>query len=277
MKTISKIIIYPIKSLNGISVPSAKLTPAGFNNDRKFMLVDVIENKMITLREFPDLYKLNVRFITNDLIQIENKNKDQKPLLINLNHLSDLNDNKKVKIWDDLVEVQHVYEEANDWFSNELGIKCQLVQMAPNFLRQVDLRFAPPGQCVLFADGFPYLICAESTLNLINNHLEKQVSMIHFRPNIVVKGTQPNEEYNWSSININNQTFCSFKPCARCKIISIYPDSREINDEIIPLMAKKFNQQNKIIFGINACWQNNMSHAELKVGDVLTSVNKTNL
>jgi hypothetical protein len=42
-------------------------------------------------------------------------------------------------------------------------------------------------------------------------------------------------------------------------------------------MAKKFNQQNKIIFGINACWQNNMSHAELKVGDVLTSVNKTNL
>ena len=71
MKTISKIIIYPIKSLNGISVPSAKLTPAGFNNDRKFMLVDVIENKMITLREFPDLYKLNVRFITNDLIQIE--------------------------------------------------------------------------------------------------------------------------------------------------------------------------------------------------------------
>jgi len=60
MKTVSKIIIYPIKSLNGVSLPIAKVTSTGFKNDRKFMLMSYAEKKMITLREFPSLYSIKV-------------------------------------------------------------------------------------------------------------------------------------------------------------------------------------------------------------------------
>jgi uncharacterized protein YcbX len=269
MKTVSKIIIYPIKSLNGISVQSAKLTPTGFINDRRFMLVDVEENKMITLREFPALYKLQVSQISNDFIQVENKNGRQKPLLIHLNETVPFSDIKKVRVWDDQVTVQSVNDEADEWFSKELEIHCQLVQMAPNSFRQVDLTYAPPGQGVLFSDGFPFLICTEASLDLLNKELVRKVSMLHFRPNIVIRGTTPNEEYDWESIQINETIFSSFKPCARCQIISIYPESSEINEEILPMMAKKFNRGKKIIFGINACWQYSHDYTVLKVGDIL--------
>ena len=276
MKTVSKIIIYPIKSLNGISVPLAKLTSLGFKNDRKFMLVDVKENKMITLREFPDLYQIKLSFIEEDIICLENEKNKQKHLFIKLSEIESDSEIRKVKIWDDLAEVQSWNEEANDWFSESLGIECQLVKMSPSYFRQVDKRYASIGQGVLFSDGFPYLICTESSLELLNNELEKKVSIFHFRPNIVLKGTIANEEFDWDYLEINGFKFNSFKPCARCQVISIDPENQVINEEILPLMAKKYQRDNKIIFGLNTCWDKETGDAELHVGDSFQTFKKIN-
>ena len=40
MLTISKLFIYPIKSLRGISVQSSLVTDRGLQNDRRWMIVD---------------------------------------------------------------------------------------------------------------------------------------------------------------------------------------------------------------------------------------------
>lgn len=277
MKTVSKIIIYPIKSLNGISVPSAYLTSNGFYNDRKFMLVDVKENKMITLREFPTLYQIKLSFIDQEVLQLENGKNNQNPLVINLKNTATISDIKKVKVWDDFIDVQSWNEEADDWFSEVLGMECQLVKMAPGFFRQVDKRYATAGQGVLFSDGFPFLICTESSLKMLNNELEKKVSIHHFRPNIVIKGSLANEEFNWKYLTINEHKFNSFKPCARCQVISIEPDSQIINEEILPLMFRKYLKDKKIIFGLNACWEKTMENTNLKVGDSVLSFNKADL
>ena len=85
MKTVSKIIIYPIKSLSGVSLPFAKVTSTGLKNDRKFMLMSYVEKKMITLREFPSLYNIKVSMINEDVIQLDNEKKNQPPILIQLN------------------------------------------------------------------------------------------------------------------------------------------------------------------------------------------------
>ena len=277
MKTVSKIIIYPIKSLNGISVPSAKLTSNGFYNDRKFMLIDVKGNNMITLREFPTLYQLKLSFIDQEVIKLENEKNNQIPLIINLINTFTNSEIKKVKVWDDLIDVQPWNEEADDWFSEALGIECQLVKMAPDFFRQVDKRFASIGQGVLFSDGFPFLICTEESLEMLNKELEKKVSIYHFRPNIVIKGGLANEEFNWKYLTINEHKFNSFKPCARCQVISIDPDSQLINEEILPLMSKKYLKDKKIIFGLNACWEKTTGINNLKVGDSVISFNKADL
>lgn len=277
MKTVSKIIIYPIKSLNGISVQKAKLTSTGFYNDRKFMLVDIRENKMITLREYPNLYQIKLSFIEDDIIQLENEKHKQAPLIIKLNETESNTKTWIVNVWDDLVEVQSWNIQADKWFSEAIGIKCQLVKMAPGFFRQVDLRYANLGKGVLFSDGFPYLICTETSLETLNHDLKNKVTVFNFRPNILLKGSLPNEEFNWDYIKVNGYTFNSFKPCARCQVISIDPEKQKLNNEILPLMAKKYQKDKKIVFGLNACLETNEVNGEIKVGDSFQSFNKINL
>ena len=276
MKTVSKIIIYPIKSLSGVSLPFAKVTSTGFKNDRKFMLMSCVEKKMITLRDFPLLYSIKVSLINEDLLQLENEKKNQTPILIHLNPPYKKSDIYKVNVWDDVIDVQSVDKMIDDWFSEALGIRCMLVRMIPDFFRQVDLKYANKGQGVLFADGFPYLICTEKNLAFLNSHLDKKVSMLHFRPNIVIENSELNEEKNWKSIEINNNIFDSFKPCARCQVISIEPETMTVNEQILPFMAKDYMENKKIIFGLNACLKIKSGKNIIKVGDEVTSITQTN-
>ena len=276
MKTVSKIIIYPIKSLNGVSLPFAEVTSTGFKNDRKFMLMSYVDKKMITLREFPSLYNIKVNMINEDLIQLENIATYQIPLSVYLNPPFQDSPIYKVNVWDDVIDVQSVDKLVDDWFSEALGIRCMLVRMIPEFFRQVDLKYANKGQGVLFADGFPYLICTESNLASLNRHLDKKVSMLHFRPNIVIENSELNEEKNWKSIEINNHIFDSFKPCARCQVISIEPETMTVNEQILPFMAKNYMENKKIIFGLNACLKIKSGKNIIKLGDEVTSITRTN-
>ena len=276
MKTVSKIIIYPIKSLNGVSLPFAEVTSTGFKNDRKFMLMSYVDKKMITLREFPSLYNIKVNMINEDLIQLENIATYQIPLSVYLNPPFQDSPIYKVNVWDDVIDVQSVNKLVDDWFSEALGIRCMLVRMIPEFFRQVDLKYANKGQGVLFADGFPYLICTGSNLASLNRHLDKKVSMLHFRPNIVIENSELNEEKNWKSIEINNHIFDSFKPCARCQVISIEPETMTVNEQILPFMAKNYIENKKIIFGLNACLKIKSGKNIIKVGDEVTSITRTN-
>jgi uncharacterized protein YcbX len=275
MKTVSKIIIYPIKSLNGVSLPFAKVASTGFKNDRKFMLMSYVEKKMITLREFPSLYSIKVSMINEDLLQLENEKKDQPPILIHLNPPYQKSTIYKVNVWDDVIDVQSIDKMIDDWFSDALGIRCMLVRMIPDYFRQVDLRYANKGQGVLFADGFPYLICTESSLAFLNRHLDKKVSMLHFRPNIVIGNSELNEEKSWKSIEINNHIFDSFKPCARCQVISIEPETMMVNEEILPFMSKNYIENKKIIFGLNACLKTGNDNDIIQVGDEIKNIKQT--
>jgi uncharacterized protein YcbX len=276
MKTVSKIIIYPIKSLSGVSLPFAKVTSTGFKNDRKFMLMSCVEKKMITLREFPSLYSIKVSLINEDLLQLENEKNNQTPILIHLNPPYQKSIIYKVNVWDDVIDVQSIDKMIDDWFSEALGIRCMLVRMIPDFFRQVDLKYANKGQGVLFADGFPYLICTEKNLAFLNSHLDKKVSMLHFRPNIVIDNSDLNEEKSWKSIEINNHIFDSFKPCARCQVISIDPETMKVNEQILPFMSMNYLENKKIIFGLNACLKTGTDNEIIRVGDEIKNIKQTN-
>jgi uncharacterized protein YcbX len=276
MKTLSKIIIYPIKSLNGVSLPFAEVTATGFKNDRKFMLMSSVDNKMITLREYPSLYSIKVSMLNEDILQLENEGKNQIPLSVYLNPPYQVSTIYKVNVWDDVIDVQSIDKRVDDWFSEALGVRCMLVKMTPDYFRQVDLKYAKKGQGVLFADGFPYLICTETSLAFLNKHLDKKVTMLHFRPNIVIENSEFNEEKSWTSIEINDNIFDSFKPCARCQVISIEPETMTVNEQILPFMAENYIENKKIIFGLNACLKIKSGKDIIQVGDVVTSVTLTN-
>ena len=79
---------------------------------------------------------------------------------------------------------------------------------------------------VSFADAYPYLLISEASLVDLNQRLEKPVSMRRFRPNFVVRGnTEPFAEDSWTRIKVGETTFEVSKPCARCSIPSVDPDT----------------------------------------------------
>lgn len=51
---VTDLYIYPIKSLAGIRIESAKAEEMGFENDRRWMLIDE-QNQFITQRKHPNL------------------------------------------------------------------------------------------------------------------------------------------------------------------------------------------------------------------------------
>jgi hypothetical protein len=244
---LSEIWIYPIKSLGGISLDSALITKRGLEHDRRWMLVD--ENGVfLTQRNFHEMALLKVELDTNGLI-VSHKMKakgilkvsfDAKPL-----------EYLEVEIWDDKCDAYTVSEVANEWFSAVLNQKCRLVYMPEDSVRQLDRCYANEGDITGFSDGYPILILGESALDYLNNQLAESVAMNRFRPNLVFKGGEPNEEDNWQEFEIGEATFLGVKPCARCVVTTINQDNGVSGKEPLKTLATYRKDGKKILFGQN--------------------------
>ncbi|MFW2125407.1 MOSC domain-containing protein, partial [Acinetobacter ursingii] len=73
-------------------------------------------------------------------------------------------DERLVTVWQDQVKGNRIDHSVNDWISDKLGKKVQLVYMPQEAIRQVDLEYAQLGDRVGFADGFPFLILSEASV-----------------------------------------------------------------------------------------------------------------
>ena len=65
--SVKSLYIYPIKSLQGIELPSAQLFDYGFQYDRQWMLVDT-DNLFISQRTVPKMIKLKTAIQGEKLI-----------------------------------------------------------------------------------------------------------------------------------------------------------------------------------------------------------------
>jgi len=211
--------IYPIKSTRGIALTETEVLPRGLPRDRRWMLVGD-DGKFITARQYPTLAMVETR-ITGKALRVSVN--DDQPLEIPLQP----SDSKviTVTVWKDQCDAVHVGGEADAWFSEYLGIPCQLVQMTDELVRGVDPGFGLPGDEVSFADGFPLLLISQASLNDLNSRLGEAVSMRRFRPNLVVDGEQPYAEDSWQRLRVGEVEFAGVKNCSRCVFTTIDPDS----------------------------------------------------
>lgn len=269
MNHLSAIYIYPIKSLAGIALKEARLEKRGLANDRRWMLIDQ-NGRFLSQREIPRMALLKPSLSASHLI-IEDTQQQMPPLLLDLN-FSETTPLRQVTVWDDQVQALSIGQEADDWFSRALGFSCSLVAMPETSLRQVDLAYAQHGDITSFSDGFPYLLANQNSLEDLNSRLTEPISMIRFRPNLVVSGPPAWAEDHWQSFVIGSFRFRSTKPCARCQIPCIDPDTGLVGKEPSRTMATFRQWNNKIYFGLNACLDRESIHGELpiiRVGDAI--------
>ena len=143
---------------------------------------------------------------------------------------------------------------------------CQLVYLPNETKRGVDLKYANDSDRVAFSDGFPFLIVSENSLNVLNDALEMPIDMARFRPNLVISGCEAYAEDTWREISIGNIPFRLPKPCSRCSIPAINPQTGDVGKEPLTTLNRLRKWQNKIYFGQNALHN---QCGKLKIGDVV--------
>lgn len=273
MRTLSEIWAYPIKSLGGIALTEAKVEPRGLQYDRRWMLVDDT-GRFVSQREIPGMALLSTAIEPPHLTVFWKKNPAEKiqiPLEIQAGDLEKL----QVQIWSDHCPARVLPTAINDWFSENLKQNLRLVYMPDTTRRPADGRYAPKGHHVSFADGFPFLLIGQASLDDLNRRLAQPLPMNRFRPNFVFTGGQPFEEDEWQQFTINNQQFQCVKPCARCIIPTTDQETAARAAEPLKTLATFRKSGHKILFGQNVVWlsasQEGLGEREagVRVGDAL--------
>lgn len=271
---LSEINIYPIKSLKGISLEQSKIERRGLEFDRRWMLVDE-NNNFLTQREFPKMSVISTA-IEKKCLRVAFNEKDLEIPFEPKNGAG-----AKVKIWSSKVPARIYHDSINDWFSGILQTNCRLVLMPAETHRKVNYLYAvKKDDHVSFADGYPFLLIGENSLNDLNSRLEDPVPMDRFRPNFVVSDSEAFAEDGWKRIKIGGSLFHLVKPCARCVMTTIEQTSGvKTGTEPLKTLARfripKRSLKRKILFGQNLIAEN--AGEILRVGDkieVLETKNK---
>jgi uncharacterized protein len=246
--TLTEIYIYPIKSLGGISLHSAKAEERGLQHDRRWMLVD--KNGMfLTQREHPQMALLQVN-IKDDALEVTHKVKPIPSLQLPIFN-EQISSQMVVNIWNDVVIAKHLNKEVDLWFSDALDFDCQLVKMSDDADRIADKKYTPEPKQVSFADAYPFLIIGQESLSELNRRLKEPLPMNRFRPNFVFSRGAPFIEDTWKDFLIGDLKFRAVKPCSRCVITTVNQDTAEKASEPLETLAKFRKVGNKVNFGQN--------------------------
>lgn len=256
--------IYPVKSLAGSSLQEAELEARGFKDDRRWMLIDK-NGRFISQREYHFLALWQVK-VKGDILEFENIKTGASFVVKNARATKGAL--VEVQVWDSNFQARLVEMDDDASFQETLGMEARLVYMAEDSSRNVDLKYATKGEEVSFADGYPYLITNTASLGELSDRLGEKLEMLRFRPNIIVETDTPFLEDNWKQISIGQQQFRIPKPCARCVVITIDPQTIEKNKKVMSTLATFRKVGNKVLFGVNGIWERKSEAAAfIRLGD----------
>jgi uncharacterized protein YcbX len=246
--------LYPVKGCRGIAVRSATRAATGLEaggvGDREWVVVDA-EGEFLSQREYPEMALIETRLTAAGLLL-----KAPGMLLLEV-PLDSEGDVVKVRVWEDRVSAVTQGEVADLWLSNFLGAPSRLMRFdyerrrlaAHRYTGKVDAPFK-------FADAFPLLVTSTASLAEVNGRLRKQghepVTMVRFRPNIVLDGLPAFEEDYVKALRIGPLTIRPVKPCARCSVPGVDPDTGEHSSVVPDLLAGMRATADGVMFGVNA-------------------------
>jgi uncharacterized protein len=254
--TVTELYIYPIKSLAGIRVETAFAQARGFENDRRWMLIDN-DNQFITQRNYPILSQFFPKIKASS---IEISFLDEKH---EFSIRESLNEPIFSKVWDDKTTVFEVNVTTSKWFSKMVGFGCKLVKIGDRIHTSSQLNKSFP---VSLADGYPYLLIGSESLNFLNEKLEEKIMVQRFRPNIVIQTELAHEEDFLTLFEIGAVKFQNAKPCSRCIMVNNNPENGMVQKDPLRTLSQYRKVDNMVFFGTNIL---SLNEGEIKVGDAL--------
>ncbi len=242
--TLSALYRYPVKSMGGDRFETLDVDARGFRFDRQWMVVDA-HGHFLTQREQPRLALIKTSVDEDGVLRL------RAPGHPDIAVGRQGGDRLAVVVWADTVQARAAGAEVDAWLSDFLSVSCRLVSFPDDVLRPVDPGYATPSDQVGFADGFPFLLISQASLDDLNARMEQPVPMLRFRPNLVVEGCEPYAEDSWRVIRIGELTFRVAKPCARCIIPTIDPATALRGKEPLRTLMRYRRRGNHVFFGQN--------------------------
>ncbi|MFF0200338.1 MOSC domain-containing protein [Streptomyces sp. NPDC005017] len=244
--------VHPVKALRGENPREAVVEPWGLAGDRRWVLIDD-GGKVVTQRQHPRLATAAAGLVPGGVVL-------SAPGLPSLTVTEpEPVDLVALDIFGTKVEGALAGQDAHDWCSGYLGVPVRLVHMDdPATRRPVDPDYALPGETVSFADGFPLLITSASSLDSLNSLIaqgahaaEGPLPMNRFRPNLVVSGTGPWAEDDWSRIAVGDVTFRVAKMCGRCVVTTTDQGTAARGKEPLHTLGRHRRFAGSLVFGQN--------------------------
>ncbi|XP_022110942.1 mitochondrial amidoxime reducing component 2-like [Acanthaster planci] len=249
---LSEIWIHPVKSCRGHQVSSAECTPMGLCSkgvyDRFFVILDDA-NRVVTMRTEPSL-ALVKPWISEDGVCLVFDAPGMDPLSI---HLADLAEAKKqpteFRIFGLHTEGVECSQKAATWLSTYLkkpGLKLVYFNEGltkPRIPRK-DVtwghKFTAEEKVRGYSDFASFMLLTESSLDDLNSHLDKPITVRNVRPSFVVSGSSAFQEDSWKYIKIGDTvTMRRTHGCGRCKLTTVDPETGVIRSDGEPLATLK--------------------------------------
>ncbi|KAI0686817.1 MOSC N-terminal beta barrel domain-containing protein [Cytidiella melzeri] len=184
---VSKILVHPIKSCRGISVPEARYTPMGLENDRKWCIIDAKNNKILTAREIPKMvlieprlqYDITSPFNGQLVVAVPNGDRPESfsvpiqptpDLLLSWSIILNCSLFGKTNI-DGYVcqSIDSTQPSPSDFLSNYMGKDVHLIMKGPTIRPCRPTALFPNLKASgVFQDGYPLLVASEESLTAVS-------------------------------------------------------------------------------------------------------------
>lgn len=263
MPNIKFINIYPIKSMQGLSVDSAQIDLTGLKYDRIAMLTKP-DGTFITARTHPILLSFKVE-IDDQKITIKLSNEHSITA-----YFSEFETHKNpTQVWNSNFSSYVAPEQVNQFLSAFLNESVQLRWIGKTSDRMVNNLTDVP---LSFADGAPYLLLNQASFNYLQEKCPEKLLISQFRGNLIVDNAEPFIEDEWLEIKIGDVLFEVISPCIRCMMTTIDPITQHISEKNEPLKTlSQFRQDEngKIHFGMTLFARN---QGTIRINDPITVI-----
>ncbi|MGM0570631.1 MOSC domain-containing protein [Marinobacter sp.] len=260
---IRSLFYYPVKSLAGIATDTLPLDRFGPAADRRWMLVDD-QGQFVTQRKHPALVRIRPS-LAGDQLLLDIPGHGAVAVTAGSRE-------REVTVWRDHVAgVLEAQGGASAAISAFLGKPVSLVYMPESVTRPTrhqDLAGIHP---VSFADGFPFLVTNQASLDDLALRLPGYGDMRRFRPNVVIEGAAAWQEDDWQTLLLGEVRVRMVKPCSRCIMTTVDPDTGErcSGGEPLKTLAGFRRTGDGVMFGVNGVHDNT---GTLRVGDPVTLI-----
>ncbi|XP_075212159.1 mitochondrial amidoxime-reducing component 1-like [Lycorma delicatula] len=263
---VEQLFVYPLKSGKAIELKTAECTELGLKEilsdeekgrftlrDRFFIIYNEKSQNFLTARQKTSLLLIAVKSNDKDTVTLNSPDAKEE---ITFRVPDQSNERTQCIVHSN--EVVETIDCGNDvavWLSKvildeESGLRLGCCPISEGCLRKIKMgpyeKYAEvyknftDKELGAYSDLASYMLFSQESLNDLNEKLKPNgiANCRQFRPNIVVSGSgiSPFSEDKWQWIKIGDTVIMrGFKPCTRCAMITLDPDTGKRDPNVQPL------------------------------------------